>query len=260
MNLTNRDEERLIAYHNQTLRAAAAAELKERIATDPDFRATVQEWEATWIVGMSVPDEIQAARAAKKDLLRQLEKSYETPPATTKWWPWLVAAALLSAGLMTWLSYNSTAPTPTKPENTTPTAGDEAEVVYAFESRYLEPLEYEFSDLGTEEEGISYYENGDYEQAWPLLLKNITTTADSLRFLYAGIAALETGNGTVAVAALQHLYDAPGFEFCQHHVYWYLALAQLQVGDEAAAEQLLRSIISNDWSRKEVAAELLNSR
>ena len=98
------------------------------------------------------------------------------------------------------------------------------------------------------------YAAQDYKSAIPLLEGAFNESGDSSLLFYAGVAHLGDGEPKEAAQLLSPLQYAAIEE--QEAVAWYLALAQLQLGDKAAAIRLLKEVKENSEGYAERAMEL----
>ncbi len=89
---------------------------------------------------------------------------------------------------------------------------------------------------------LSYYENGDFQQALSLLEKEILASPEDIGLqFYFGICQLEVGNIDFAITELKSISDANS-EIFSEPATWYLALAYLRANKLAEAKNTLRSI------------------
>ncbi|MGB3798808.1 MAG: hypothetical protein WA952_03275, partial [Lewinella sp.] len=215
--------------------------------SDPELAAAAARYEVMHRSGLrSTPEEMDM----RKDLrtqLRELEASI--PPVTIarerRLWPTALGAAaavllLLVAGW--WLL---AAPDP---------------------DRRL--AEENFRWLGREElllgpgedalDGLSAYDQQDYERAFPLLRDGVATgNLDSVNLLYAGVSALAIGQPEEAKDLLTAMLNTGEYPFDEPNIHYYLALAELQLKNRAAARRQLELVISQDGEKSDDAGVML---
>jgi tetratricopeptide (TPR) repeat protein len=203
--LDEKDIALLEAYTYGEISPEAETSLRERLAGDTDFAASVRRWELLEREGFVV-EPTEATRAA---VTAALEKPTDLP-VRKPWWRYLFGFLLLSGmAFVGWQlsqepsSAPASAPPAELPAESTESAQDN---IYAdLVDEYFRHLPSENFHLGSEEtleeRALAAYEARDYAKALPLLLETVEMGGDSLNLLYAGVAALGLGDGEKAISA-----------------------------------------------------------
>ncbi|MBB4079766.1 hypothetical protein GGR28_002393 [Lewinella aquimaris] len=223
------------AYYDGELSATDAGQLRAQLAQDEALSRAAAYWEAVHRHGLygTGPRTTEA-----DDELRKLFHGYEAdiagtghPASVVRKLParrsWLVIAAavllLLAAGW--WLVDR---PDP---------AARLAEENFVW-------LKREGATLGPKQDakrGLRAYDRYDYESAYPLIITGVEEgVLDSLNLLYAGVAAFGAGEPERARDLLRELLDSGHYSsFDEAAVRYYLALAELRLGNVVAAREQL---------------------
>ncbi|MCP9234841.1 tetratricopeptide repeat protein [Lewinella sp. JB7] len=219
------------AYYDGELPTEAADRLRERLGQDETLARQVAEWEAVYRYGLR--DQASQEDEDLRNTFRSFEAEMATaaPPAVVRKLPvrrWLAVAAavllLLAAGW--WILPRPDPAARLAEENFTWLIRDDARLG---PQRDEDPT------------GVIAYDNSRYAEAYPKIIAAVANgTLDSLNLLYAGVAAFGAGEPERARELLRELLDSGNYgSFDEAAVRYYLALAELKLGNVAAAREQL---------------------
>lgn len=251
MNLSEADITKLENYWNGQLAPSEQTELEKRLAEDTAFRDAAAEWQFIIREAFMPPkEEVAEAAEIKKRLLSYQEDQNSTKQTAVESKPkrslsvsWIaiglaIAAALL---LLLWLNPLNSALQEQRP----------SDGFFAHLSRDNANL----SDEGPL--GRQAYDQHQYAKAYPALVAEVEAGGDSLNLIYAGVAAIGSGQADKAIALLEPLVNAKSWSFYQSEIRWYLALAYLDNGEIDRTNDLLNLLIQADDAYAEDAKNLI---
>ncbi|PHN01563.1 tetratricopeptide repeat protein [Flavilitoribacter nigricans] len=252
-NLDETDIQLLEDYWQGQLDATASAALEQRLAEDPVFAAAAGEWKLLLEEGFGPASGERRELEAIKIRLKSYAETEGKPPKDTQPTPSTnekapalrriyLAVAAAAAVLLLFLF------TPLKnifqPDDP-----------YA---EYFAHLPRDNANLSDDAEtGQEAYDRQDYKTAYPLLLEEVAAGGDSLNLIYAGVAAVGSGQGAEAISILEPLLQSDKWQFYQEEIRWYLALAYVNRREADKANDLLNAIVRSNASYAEEAASLL---
>ena len=251
--LNHKDIDLLEAYTYGEISPVAEADLRERLKQDADFAAAVRRWELLEREGFVTAPSKNTRAAVEEALEKQPDQKME-PPVKKPWW-WYLLGLLLVVGLVVavWSLFvkPSSAPAAAPPSEVPAESLESAQdQVYAdLVDEYFRHLPSENFHLGSaetlEERALAAYEARDYETALPLLLETVEMGGDSLNLLYAGVAALGSGDGKnpLKEIVVNTNSSLSGFE---EEIVYYQALIFLNKGDVESSYNVLEK---NDSER-----------
>lgn len=232
-NLSEADIQLLEDYWNDQLEATARKDLEQRLEADPDFAAAAAEWQLVVVQGFGPPAAEQEELAAIKARLQAYaETDTEADPPTAKirrlprrqvYFLLVTAAVLLLLMVFTPLQRVF------KPADP-----------YA---EYFTHLSRDNANLSDETEAArEAYDQKNYQTAYPALLADVAAGGDSLNLIYAGVAAIGSGQPEQAISIFEPLAGSASWRLYQAEIEWYLALAYVKAGDRVRTETLLEKI------------------
>ncbi|MGB3468188.1 MAG: tetratricopeptide repeat protein, partial [Cyclobacteriaceae bacterium] len=136
--------------------------------------------------------------------------------------------------------------------------GDRLTADQLYEKHY-QPLSLNTTSRGDSEvpEGLSYYQEGDYEKAIPYLQTLKEKGEYKLAPVYLGISYMETDQDAKAKKTFQTLLTGDSDPFQRQHAYWFLTMLQLKKKNIAETRQRLKIIIDQKGIYLQEATELL---
>ncbi|WP_116126677.1 hypothetical protein [Lewinella sp. IMCC34183] len=109
------------------------------------------------------------------------------------------------------------------------------------------------------QEGVEAYDARQYDRAYPLLLEGVRNEIlEPVNLIYAGVSAVGADRPAEARTVLTEVLASGDFPEYANTVRYYLALAELQTSDTAAARAYLEAITPDDPPIYEKAAGLLS--
>ena len=111
------------------------------------------------------------------------------------------------------------------------------------------------SDTG--DTGQEAYDRKDYKRAYTALLEEVAAGGDSLNIIYAGVAAIGSGQAGKAIPLLQPLLASDNWKLYHAEVRWYLALAYLDQEQSGQAAELLQELIASNGAYSAEAKKLM---
>ncbi|THH40702.1 tetratricopeptide repeat protein [Neolewinella litorea] len=224
------------AYYAGELSPESERDLRDRLNGDPALAAAAAQHEALYRRGLQPERPTLVERERLRESLRSLER--ELPPVAVKanepprrMRLWLAIAASLLLPVLLWLFL-------ARPD---PNAGLMADHFFW--------LPRQDALLGPDEErdGRTLYDVRDYEAAYPSLRDSVAAgSLDSVNLLYAGVAAIGSGHPAEAREMLTNLLDTGRYPLEEDAIRYYLALAELMLGQDTAAEAQLRAMTGQD--------------
>lgn len=253
MKLSETDIQLLEDYWHERLEPRQREALEQRLATDTVFAEAAREWQLIITEGFLPSESEREEMAAIRERLSQYTAE-EHAAAVTAASPtpktarpvlmrrlYLILAVAAAIALLVWLTPLSGLFQPTSPYQD-----------------YFAHLPRDNANLSTDAEaGRRAYDQEDYETAFPALLAEVAAGGDSLNLIYAGVAALGSGQPERAIPLLEPLLASDKWRFYHDDIRWYLALAYLQDGQEDKASLLLQRIAQSESEYAESAARLL---
>jgi len=225
MTLSESDIIILEEYWQGKLSREEADSLEQRLKEDALFREEAEAWKTLIEKGFSPDPQELERRKALSVRLNEYEKTYSSPskPSKTKFL-WLYLGLSLAAGLAILLILNFWP---------SPSASD-----------LLTHLERDSKTYASAEEAANQaYDDRDYKKALPLLLQSIEKPQDSIRLLYAGVAALHLDQAQQAISLLSYVQESSEWEAYHPEAEWYLALALIQNKDSSISKTFTQKII-----------------
>lgn len=253
MKLSEEDIFKLEALWQGTLGSAEQVALEKRFQEEPGFLKAAEEWKLIVTEGFLPPLEEQKEMAEIKARMmgyaatsdattlseaNKVEKPQRSFLIRHRYAGLAAAAAIL---LLLWLSPLNQMIWPKRP------AAD----FFAHLPRDNANL----SDAG--DTGQKAYDRQDYGKAYTLLLAEIAAGGDSLDIIYAGVAAIGSGQADKAIPLLQPLLTSNTWGLYHAEIRWYLALAFFDQGKRDEASELLREIITSNGTYSAQAKALL---
>lgn len=243
-NLPRELQELIDAYYAGKLSDDEARALRERVRAEPGLAAAARDHEALLRYGMRPGPEDYAERERLRAELRALQTG---PPARVRplrrYWIAGVAAAVLLA-LAVWLLVDR--PTP------------EARLAAA-SFTWLPREDARLGPGERAEEGLAAYDAFDYARAYPLLLEGVQNgSLPPVNRLYAAVAALGDDRPAEARSLLAGMLAGGEFPLDEEAIRYYLGLAELQLGDRAAARTQLEVVAAAGPPRAAAARALLD--
>lgn len=250
MILNEKDIATLEAYYNHELSATDISQLKKRIAQDASFKKAVQKWEELWVLAFTPTQEEQQMAIKHKAYLKTVEaqikaQQSKTPTLVQPYvWKSLLALLVLALLFIVWKTKSDHAPA-------TPTTNNNQVIAQATDIPYFMHLDRDDLNLSTSKtKALAYYDQKNYQQAWPLLQQNLEGPQDSIQLLYAAVAAIASEQPRVAIQALKALDASDTFVYYNNEIHYYLALAYIQTQEKNKADSLLHLLLegSNNYS------------
>ena len=239
------------AYYSGDASDETVARLRARLAADPQLAAAVAAWEAVYRQGVRRSSETERTRAELRATFNTI--AAQAPPLPVRspvrsMFTWLaVAAAVLALVIAGWWVFRAA------PVDAAPPLAEEYFAWLPRQEALLGPAE----DAAA---GLLAYDRQEYATAYPLLTRGVAAgSLDSVNLLYAGVAALGAGRSEEAREVLTTLLETDRYPVEEGELRYYLALAELRLGDRAAARRQLRQLIG-DSSRIAVRARELLAR
>ncbi|NJB84430.1 tetratricopeptide (TPR) repeat protein [Lewinella marina] len=236
------------AYYAGELSPAAEADLRQRLAHHPELAELVFREEVLYRDGLNPGPAALAERQRLRQNLGELERNLPPvmAPAHRRRPPvrWLaVAAGLLLVVLAWWLLRPA--------EDPTARLATEAFAWLPRQDALLGP--------GDEvRDGRTLYDVQRFEEAYPALREEVASgTIDSINLLYAGVAALGAKEPAAARELLTNLLQSGRYPEDEAAIRYYLGLAELQLGNRAAAVEQLNALPDQDPQLTQRARELL---
>lgn len=245
------------AYYAGELTPGEVSALRDQLnGGTPDLTTAVARHEALYRQGLQPDRPALVERARLRESLRKLEEEWapaaisERPataprarrPRLPVWL--LIAACLLLLPLGWWLLR--------QPDPAVQLARDNF--------RWLPRQEALLGPGDASPDGQSLYDLQEYDEAYPRLRDAVAAgEIDRVNLLYAGVAALGAGQPSEARQLLQGLLESGDYPLEEAALRYYLALAELQLGQTAAAEEQLRAVPDNDPELYRQAGRLLQA-
>lgn len=249
MNLSEADIIKLENYWNGQLAPSEQTALEKRLAEDTAFREAAAEWQFIIREAFMPPkEEIAEAAEIKKRLLSYQDDQHSTRQAVATLKPkrpmslrWIaVGLAVAALLLLLWFTLNSLL------QEQRPSDG------------FFAHLSRDNANLSNEAPlGRQAYDQKKYAKAYPALVAEVEAGGDSLSLIYAGVAAIGSGQADKAVSLLEPLAAAENWSFYQSEIRWYLALAYLDNGEIDRANDLLNLLIQANDAYAEDAKNLI---
>ncbi len=248
MKLSEKDIVKLEALWQGTLDPKGQAELERQLEEDAAFQQAAEEWKLIVNEGFLPPQEELEEQEeikrrmqtyAEEDELRANSKPEAKPFRLRRLYIGLAAAAVLL--LLLWLGPLRRILGPSSP----------ADDFFAHLPRDNANL----SDPG--DAGRQAYDQKNYTKAYTALLQDVAAGGDSLNLIYAGVAAIGSGQAEKAIPILESLLDANNWQLYQSEIGWYLALAYAYDEQDEKAVNLLEEIAEQGGEYSVQAKDLL---
>lgn len=247
--LTASEIQLLEDYWNGQLEAEAMAALEQRMAEDEAFAQAAQEWQTLIEEGQNPP----AVERQQMEAIKARLQGYAAEPEIPEVQPgqkrgskirpmYLYLAAAASVLILLWLS-----PLARLWQGSDPYAA------------YFAHLSRDNANLSLKtEDGSTAYDHQDYRKALPLLLEEVAAGGDSLNLIYAGVAAIGSGQAERAIPILEPLLASQNWQLYHGEIRWYLALAHLQQQEKNKAVGLLQVIAAAQGDYQQQAQQLID--
>ncbi len=247
MHLTDKEIDQLEAYWNDKLDKAAREQLEKRMASDPQFNMAAESWRQIIQEGFQPTSEELVFREKIKSQLHAFEKKMngsDEPgdPGVGNRNPWILWIAAAATFLL---------------------------ILYFVGGRLFQRNSTLIADMevpGRENATLSHertageeaYDAQQYGQAWRLLKEEVATSEDSLKLLYAGIAALKAGEPGEATPLLQSISESLEWEDYHEAIWYYLAIAYAENDQISKALNLLEQVVEKNGPYKQKANKIIN--
>lgn len=238
MNLSETDIFQLEALWQNSLESSEKEALEKRLQEDTEFQKAAADWKLIVTEGFLPPTgeqkelaEIKARMLgyAEKDEAiaegeQEKEVKSERKPIIRRLYIGLAAAAALL--LLLWLGPLKGLLFPNSPSE-----------------QFFAHLPRDNANLsGDGETGQQAYDRKAYKKAYTALLAEIAAGGDSINIIYAGVAAIGSGQPEKAIPLLEPLLSSENWRLYEAEISWYLALAYVEEEQWEQAERLLQAI------------------
>ncbi len=215
------------AYYDGDLSPEAAQSLRDKLNADPDLTAAAARYESLYRLALQPTSDDLKTRDDLRSQLHELES--KLPPLEIgqgrRLWPRLLGVAatvLLLLAVGWWLLGQPDADTRLAKEN----------------FFWLEREQALLGPADDAQRGLAAYDQGEYEQAFPLLRDGIATgVLDSVNLLYAGVSALGSGRPLEAKELLTEMLETEKYPYDEADLRYYLGLAELRLGNRLQARR-----------------------
>ncbi len=238
MNLSETDIFQLEALWQNSLEPSEKEALEKRLREDADFHKAAEDWKLIVTEGFLPPTEEQKELAEIKarmlgyaekgeaiavDKKEKAEKVGRKPIIRRLYLGLAAAAALL---LLLWLGPLKELLLPNSPSE-----------------QFFAHLPRDNANLsGDGESGQQAYDRKAYKKAYTALIEEVAAGGDSLNIIYAGVAAIGSGQAEKAIPLLEPLLSAKNWQLYEAEIRWYLALAYVDQQKWEQATKLLQAI------------------
>jgi anti-sigma factor RsiW len=215
---------RIEAYYGGDMPPEEMARFREELRDQPQLAAQVAAWEAVYRHGLRPDPADREEDERLRRHFRELEQQLPPVGAARRSLPlvWLsLAAGVLFLLLAGWFLLQS------------PNAEEQlAESNFA----WLPRDEQRLGPGEAGQQGLSAYDQQQYARAFPLLVEGVAEgSIDSVNLIYAGVAAVGAGRPEEARTILTDLLTAEAYPLREGEIRFYLALAELKLGNPSAA-------------------------
>lgn len=246
MRLSEEDIIKLEALWQGALDSTERAALEKQLQEDSDFQQAAEEWKLIVSEGFLPPqEELEEQEEIKKRMQAYAQEAEidsvaeaERPFRIRRLYIGLAAAVLL---LLLWLGPLGRVLGPSSP----------ADNFFAHLPRDNANL----SDPG--DAGKQAYDRQTYKRAYTALLQDVASGGDSLNLIYAGVAAIGSGQAEKAIPILEPLLNANNWQLYRSEIGWYLALSYVYEEQDVKATNLLEEIAGNGGEYSAEARALL---
>jgi len=253
MNLSEKDIFQLEALWQNSLDPSEKEALEKRLQEDAEFHQAAEDWKLIVKEGFLPPKEerkelaeiktrmlgyAEASEASPKQE-KEKEQKTERKPIIRRLYIGLAAAAALL--LLLWLGPLKGLLLPDSPTD-----------------QFFAHLPRDNANLsGDGETGQQAYDRKAYKKAYPALLEEVAAGGDSLSIIYAGVAAIGSGQAEKAIPLLEPLLSSENWRLYGAEISWYLALAYVDQQRLEEANKLLLIIAQTDGPYSAQAKELM---
>jgi len=253
MNLSETDIFQLEALWQNSLDPSEKEALEKRLQDDAEFQKAAEDWKLIVTKGFLPPTEEQKELAEIKARMlgyaevseaspkqeKEKEQKTERKPIIRRLYIGLAAAAALL--LLLWLGPLKGLLLPDSPTD-----------------QFFAHLPRDNANLsGDGETGQQAYDRKAYKKAYPALLEEVAAGGDSLNIIYAGVAAIGSGQAEKAIPLLEPLLLAENWQLYEAEIRWYLALAYVDQEQWEQANKLLLVIDQTEGPYSIQAKELM---
>lgn len=253
MNLSEKDIFQLEALWQKSLDPSEKEALEKRLEEDAEFQKAAEDWKLIVTEGFLPPTEeqnelaeikarmldyAQTSEATPKQEKNKEEKSEQKPIIRRLYIGLAAAAALL---LLFWLGPLKGLLLPNSPSE-----------------QFFAHLPRDNANLsGDGETGQQAYDRKAYKKAYTALLAEVAAGGDSLNIIYAGVAAIGSGQAEKAIPLLEPLLSSENWQLYEAEIRWYLALAYVDQQQWEQATKLLQAIDQANGPYSNQAKELI---
>lgn len=255
MNLSETDIFQLEALWQNSLESSEKEALEKRLHEDAEFHKAAEDWKLIVTEGFLPPtaeqkelaeikarmlDYAQTSETTPKQEKNKEEKSEQKPIIRRLYIGLAAAAALL---LLFWLG---------------PLKGLLLPIPNSPSEQFFAHLPRDNANLsGDGETGQQAYDRKAYKKAYTALLDEVAAGGDSLNIIYAGVAAIGSGQAEKAIPLLEPLLSSENWRLYQAEISWYLALAYVDQQRWEQANRLLQEIDQASGPYSAQAKELI---
>lgn len=240
------DQQLISAYLLEDLPPAARAGLEKRLAAEPELarELTAQQQLRTYLSTQAQRPALEAKMAELSASFREQATETSVPQAKVRRFrPWMGAVGAAAAIALLLIVFN-------------PFAQPDLYEQYA-QHQPLSLVEKGDAEVSAQAAQTAF-NAGNYPEAYTALNLYLEAAPDDVQARLAlGIAALESGRGTEAIAIFSEL--ASGSTALQTAGQFYLGLAYLKTGDQARAQEAMEGVAASHPDYGPKAREILQA-